>query len=122
MCVSVTRGTPTHTANAHHVGDVVVSFFLSVIIGSLQIVQSIAAVAVRAHCAAHDHQILGATTATPFDTTALCVHQLRSWRAVGSGTRPRTSCRTTDCRGNWTRAQSAEKRDTSALGAHGSGP
>ena len=79
-------------------------------------------VAVRAHCAAHDNQILGATTTTPFDTTAPCVHQLRSWRAVGSGTRPRTSCRTTDCRGNWTRAQSAEKRDTSALGAPGSGP
>ena len=26
VCVSVTRGTPTHTANAHHVGDVM-SFF-----------------------------------------------------------------------------------------------
>ena len=70
LCVWLSHVAHQHTQRTPIM--LVVSFFLSLIIGCLQIVQSIAAVAVRAHCAAHDHQILGATTATPFDTTAPC--------------------------------------------------
>ena len=61
MCVCL-----SHVAHQHKQRTLIMSvtwwciFFLSMITGSLQIVQSIAAVAVRAHCAAHDHQILGA--------------------------------------------------------------